>query len=263
MAKDEIEKVTGVAVTARPDFIPVGDTSGTDHITKEDMQVPRIALAQSLTPQVIEGKDGFRVGEMFNNLTEELLGKGPFKIAIFRADPPRWIEFIPRDQGGGVKDMNVPAHDSRTQFTMDPVKGKQKPLADKFYDFIVGLYPIDPADAYGRIIGLSFKGTGLRIAKQLNALVKFRNAPIYSGLYDLSSIMTKNAQGTFAIFQVKNAGYVPDKATFELHKAIHEQLLDKDITIAREGADIEHQDEEENARPGQEPQESNLGGVNM
>lgn len=256
MADDKLTTQAPGAM-ARPSFIPAGDTTGTDHITKDDIQMPRIALAQSLTPQVIDGKEGFTLGTMFNNLTEDIFGKGPIRLTILRADKPRWIEFNPREQGGGVKDMDVPASDPRTKFTIDEAGKKKKPLADKFYDFIIGMHPLDPQDPYGRLIGLSFKGTGLKIARQLNGLIKLRNAPIFAGMYDLTSVMTKNAQGTFAIFQIKNAGYIPDQATYELCSSLADSLKDKEITISREGADIEHQDE---STAGDEPIESNLGG---
>ena len=258
MAEDKIAKTTDMA---RPDFIPAGDTTGTEHITKDDVQMPRLALAQSLTPQVIESKEGFAVGVMFNNLTEDILGRGPIQFTILRADKPRWIEFIPREQGGGVKDMDVPANDPRTKFTVDENGKKQKPLADKFYDFIIVMQPPDPTDPYGKLIGLSFKGTGLKIARQLNGLIKLRNAPVFAGMYLLTSIMTKNAKGTFAIFQVKNDGYIKDQPTYELCKALAESLKDKDITISREGA--EHDPDDDPAAGPEEPVESNLGGSRM
>lgn len=240
----------------RPSFIPVDDTTGTEHITQDDIQMPRIALAQGLTPQVMEAKEGFQVGLMFNNITEEILGRGPLRFSILRADPPRWIEFNPRDQGGGVKDMDVPAHDSRTRFWVDENGKKQKPLADKFYDFIIALHPLDPSDPFARVIALSFKGTGLKIARQLNGLIKIKHAPIYAGVYDLRSEVTKNAQGTFAIFNVKNAGFMTDQGTYELLNVMADQIRDKDVKISREGAEHDLADEP----AGDEPQESNLGG---
>lgn len=215
------------AEMVRPDFVETG-RAGTEHIKNEDMQIPRIVLAQKMSPEVEEGHEreieGLKAGMMFNGLTHEIYGRGPLQFVILRADPPRYVEFIPRDEGGGVKDPNVPANDPRTQFGKDG----GKPVATKFYDYIVVLLPVGN-DPLQRLMALSFKSTGLKVAKQLNALIKLRNAPIHAGVYTLSSVDTQNALGKFAIFNVANAGWVQDKALYEQLGQMVESVKNKVI----------------------------------
>lgn len=229
---DALQTVDSTDMT-RPDFLPTGAT-GTEHITNADMQIPRILLAQKMSPEVDDAEpvkriEGLKVGDMFNGLTHEIYGRGPLDFVILRADPPRFVEFIPRAEGGGIKDPNVPAHDPRTQFG----KNGEKPAATKFYDYIVLLMPLgtDPAE---RMVALSFKSTGLKIAKQLNALIKLRNAPIFSGVYRLSSADTQNSKGKFAIYQVTNAGWVRDKNLADSLEHLSNAIRDKEIAIDRE-----------------------------
>jgi hypothetical protein len=222
---------------ARPDFIPQSQ-AGTEHITKDDIQLPRLALAQGLTPQVSEGKEGFSVGVLFNSVTEEVIGRGPIDFYIVRADKPRFIEFFPRESGGGVKDMSVPANDPRTQFGRGPNGETIKPAATKFYDFLIVLADRLASDPMNSLIGLSFKSSGLKTARTLNNLVKFRNAPLFAGKYRLSTTTEKNAKGTYAIYKVENAGFVQDKATYDVLEGLFSTLADKTVTIDREvGAD--------------------------
>jgi hypothetical protein len=227
----------------RPSWLTPGDTRGTEHITKDDLQLPRIMLAQGLTPQVAESKEGFAVGVMYNNLTEEILGRGPLSFTILRADPPRYWEFFPRDSGGGVKEADIPANDPRTQFTQDADGKSVNPVATKFYDYVILLLPkMEP-------IALSFKSSGLRTARQLNALMKLRNAPSFFGKYKLTTTTTRNAKGVFAVFQVQNDGHV-DEATFRSAEAMHEAIKNKVLVIKRDDIDAEVVDDaQEHAGP--------------
>lgn len=211
----------------RPDFIEANDTRGTEGISREDIQMPRLALAQQMSPQINPAEptfiDGLKVGDLFNDLTSEVYGKGPLDIVIIRADPPRYVEFNPRSQGGGVKDPNVDPTDPRTQWGPNG----ETPIATKFYDFIIMLLPAR------EMIVLSLKSTGLKTAKQLNALVKMRNAPIFAGKYVVTTAMAKNQKGTFAVYQVKNAGWV-DRGLYGYASMAYESLRDKIIDVHRD-----------------------------
>lgn len=219
---------------ARPSYVAAGDTRGTEHLTKDDLQMPRLALAQKTSHEIdpTDPKyiDGLKFTDLFNSLTSEIYGKGPMEFVIVRADAPRYMEFTPLDQGGGVKDFNVPANDPRTQFTTD-VEGKSvPPVATKFYDFVILMLPtLEP-------IALSFKSTGLKVARQLNALMKFRGGPIFMGKYRLSTGTAVSPKGTYAVFQVKNAGNV-DEDTYRIAEQAYESFKDREIVIDREHGD--------------------------
>lgn len=214
------------ALEVRPDFIETGRT-GTEHLTRDDIQMPRMGLAQQMSPELVEGDakyiDGLKIGMLFNNLTQQVYGVGPLHFCILRADPPRGVEFYPRTEGGGIKDPNVPLNDPRMQFGPNG----EPPVATKFYDFIVMLLPSR------EVIALSFKSTGLKVAKQLNGLISLRNAPLYAGKYEIMTTMTSNTKGRFAVFQVKNAKWVEDKETYDYAKAAFNNLADKVIIIDR------------------------------
>ena len=210
----------------RPSYIPV-DTTGTEHITKDDIQLPRILLAQKLSPQLEEDDSKFiedlKFGDYFNDLTEENLGRGPINFVILRSDSPRWVEFHPFDSGGGIKDMNVPAGDDRTKFGDDG----EPPDATCFYDFVV--YLPDTED----IAVLSFKGTGIKAAKRLNGYIVKRRAAIYSGMYQLLSNTEKNVQGIYAVPVVKQAGWVSEENLTHMEE-FFDSYKEKNITVERE-----------------------------
>lgn len=247
--KKDLEKQAPAGALARPDYLQKGDIRGTEDLTKEDLQLPRIGLAQGLSPQLMEGNPkfipGLKIGDMFNNLTGEILGRGPFEFTVVRRDKPRGIEFYPLAEGGGIKDFNVPLTDPRMNFGANG----EKPKATKFYDFVIVFLPINLDDPFSNLIALSLKSSGLKVARELNTYLKMRNAPTFAGKYTLTSAMETNKKGTFAVFKIKNSstedaatlagspGWV-SKDVFDAMALVFEGIKDRALDIEREaGAD--------------------------
>jgi hypothetical protein len=215
----------------RPAFIPAS-TEGREHITRADIRLPRLALAQGLSPEIDSGHAkfirGLANGEMFNDLTQVNYGKGPLEFFIVRADPPRWVEFFPRDEGGGVKDLNVPANDPRTAFRVGEDGSSLPPIATMFYDYVLLLEPNKEP------ITLSLKSTGIKAARTLNGLIQMRNSALYAGKYVVTAGKETNKKGTYSVYIIKNAGWVKDQAEAEQLRQAHEAFKDKSIEFDRE-----------------------------
>jgi len=179
-----------------------GDPRGTENIDQKDLLMPRLRIAQKMSHQVDQSDpkyiSGLKVGDLFNDLTGDIYGTGPLHFTVIRVEPTRGVEFFPLDEGGGVKDFFVPAGDPRLEWG---ARG-EKPVAIKFYDFVLALLPSREP------ILLSLKSTGVKVAKRLNALIKYRNAPSFTGLYTVSSITEQSKKGPFGTYVVSNAGWV-------------------------------------------------------
>lgn len=238
----DLTKIGEISGTmTRPSFIEEGDMAGTEDITREDVRLPRLAIAQGLSPQVTPGDaqfiDGLQLFDMFNDLSGEIYGKGPLTFIPVRRDVRR-IEFIPRSEGGGIVDMDVPAGDPRLKWTVDNGV-KRPPAATTFIEFVILL--LRPNKAPEPIV-LSIKGTNKhnrRASDQLTTFIKLRNLPIYAGLYRVDTLVpAKNDKGTFGVPRVKNAGNIPDnpvgRALYEFSKKFHDSLEGKTIVVQRE-----------------------------
>jgi hypothetical protein len=243
MANDKIEKTTSGALVARPDFIPTGDHRGAEKISKEDLQMPRLALAQALSPELDSTNpryiDGLKVGDAFNSLTNEVYGKSPIEVVIVRVDKPRFIEFDPTNRGI-IKDFNVPANDPRTLFSTDETGKTLKPKATKFMEYIAIL------TATGEPIALSFKGSGVKVAKKLNGMIQMAvhggDAPVFAFRFLLTPSIQKDPKsgGTYALFSVNYAGggwknsFVTDAELFAHASTTYESIKDVALAIERE-----------------------------
>ncbi len=219
-----------------PSFIDKSDQRGTEHIEQQDLQMPRLGLAQKMSPQIEETAsefiDGLKYGGFFNSLTNEIYA-AELDFMVLRADRPRGIEFYPMEDGGGVKDMNVPRDDPRMQFGADGTK----PVATLFYDYIVALIPSR------EVIALSLKGSGLKAARQLNGLMKLRNGPCFAGLYRLTaSLETNNKSQSYAVYQIGNSptndGWAPDEDTYRWAQSVFENIADRKVQVDLEEAPL-------------------------
>lgn len=203
-----VEKVAPTALEVAPDYIEAG-REGLEDITKSDLLTPRLALAQALSPQVTEGDpaqiEGLKPGDLFNSQTGENYGREVI-IQVLRKDKLRGMEFYSIDEGGGVKDPNVPLDDPRLKWGNSGDKKADKPKATLFRDYIVRLIPS------GEMIALSFKASGIRVAKELNNKLilrvnkEGRPVPIYAGLYKISTD-TNLKPKPHKVYVVENAGW--------------------------------------------------------
>lgn len=241
---DELVKQGSQGIVAFEDFLtterPEGSDTGelgNEGIGREDVTMPRIGIAQMMSPEINPTHaryiEGLKFNELFHTGWQRSLGAGPVHFAILRRYDPRWVEFNPIEQGGGVKDMNVPKGDPRTEFTIGPDGKKVKPIATMFYDYIVLLLnDLDMTNPMNNVVALSFKSSGLKAAKKLNYLINARGQKLLpKGVYKVAAgkpETDKKSGGTYAVYAVDNAGWLkPDSVVEKLAIEMFESWKDR------------------------------------
>jgi hypothetical protein len=218
---------------ARPAFIPSG-TEGREHIEKRDITIPRIQIAQAQSPQALDGDpkyiDGLRAGDVWNSLTKENLGRGPIKFSIVQGVPPTWLEFNPREIGG-VKEFNIPESDPRTK----SVNG-ERPVATMMYNYIILMHPLSMEAPMSGMVMMSCKGSNLKHMRDLNTFIQMRNTPIWTGVYELRTVLEKNSLGTFYAYDFVNAGWPESEDQMKAIKSVFDSIKGKNIK--GEGDDV-------------------------
>jgi hypothetical protein len=251
LAKKDVVTETGMEL---PEYLRTENTgAGLENLDRNELKLPRLALAQGLSPQLDPDKPEFiedlRQGDLFNSVTGEVFGRGPLYFTVLRIEKPRHIEFIPREQGGGVVDLNVPAGDPRTKFTTDEEGNSVPPVATKFLDFLIALLPLNPdapEEAMKSVIALSCKSTALKAAKVLNSLLMYRSPkPTYAARFVLYSVKETNKKGTYWAYSIANApvsgggGWIVDPREFALSKSLHDTMQTTEVLVDRDGAATE------------------------
>jgi len=196
--KTDLVAVTGAGTLAVPDYLKdVEGPKGRENIQREDLTLPRLALAQALSPQVDRGDDnyieGLSNGDLFNSLTREAYGQGPVPVLIVRVEPVRWMEFDEKDRTL-ILDRNVPVGDPRTKWGEDGTP----PRATKFMDFLA--LHAETAEP----LGLSFKSTSIKAGKDINTFIEIYDS---RRIHLIGSAQKKNEHGTFYIYTASLGNY--------------------------------------------------------
>lgn len=216
-----------------PDDFMKGDHRGMETITRSDMLLPRLALAQTQSPEVQEGTptyvEGLKPGDLFNSITKKNYGREVY-IQVLKKEKLRAVEFRPVEAGGGIIDPNVLLTDTRCAWG----ENGEKPVATVFRDFMVRIIlPVQPAEE--QFIALSLKSTGIKVAKTLVGLIAMRNHPMFVGLYKLTTDVELKPQ-PHKVYKVANAGKV-SVADAKIGEEAFEALKGIDIGERIERAD--------------------------
>lgn len=234
MALDDVQPVA-----QRPKSLDLNDNTGAEDIRPDEVRFPQLTIAQGLSKQLVPGEGkyikGLTIGEMFNDVTEELYGNGPLTFVPVMRHVTR-IEFDPNDRSVPI-DRDVPWNDPRMKW-----QGDEPPRATEFVEFVSLL--LRKGKAPERIV-ISIKTTNKHQRAAARDTTTWINSggPIYSRMFNVTSRIEKgkNKEGQdtlFGVFNVKYIGFVPDSPaglTLKAHaKSFHDSLKGKKIVVERE-----------------------------
>lgn len=213
---------------------------GTESIGSDDVRPPRLLICQSGSPQRKPGNakqiKGLNEMDMFNDLTNEIYGQGPLKFVVVKTLGSRHMQFAPMDEGGGVIDYDVPANDERTRFTTDADGHRVRPVATKFYDYLIWL------PEHSEIVALSLKSTAIKIAIKLNGILKsplkmhgqvLMSPPAWARTFSLTSFMDQKDSFAWCTFNLGTEG-ITDADVRAICSAQSAAFEGKQIDIPRE-----------------------------
>lgn len=231
---EQLATTTGGALTPAPDWMPKS-RRGFEDTLQTDLMIPRLALAQAMSPQATEGDpariEGLKAGDLFNSVTNQSYGREVI-VQVLRKMPLRGMEFRDIEAGGGVIDPDVPLGDPRLKWGTTGDKKKDQPIATLFRDFLAVILP-------GReIIALSFKSSGITAAKNLWGLATMSNRDCFAMRLRITTAL-KLTPKPHQIYKVEQAGWVSE-ADFKLGEEMYEAV--KDIDAAKIHRDIAPED---------------------
>lgn len=210
---------------------------GVENIGIEDIKPPRLVLCQAGTPQrkTDDPKQiaGLQELDLFNNLSNEIYGRTA-RFSVISVLGHTHIEFYPSvGAQTGVKEFDIPDDDPRCQWTEDAEGNRVKPIATKFYNYLVWL-----TDHQDGVI-LSFKSTQIPVAIKLNGLLKLPlkingqilpNPPAWARIYQVETKMEKDGELSWGGYNLSTIGVTPPETRLVLSKLANDYSKKK-ITI--------------------------------
>ncbi len=203
------EKKNEMLVTpnAAPSYVDTGSNEGLEDLRAEDIILPMLVQAQSLSPKVVE--EEWRSGELRCSLTGDLLAEKEESLEFVPVF--HWLEWIvwgDRNASEGIIERSVdPAGALATRCKNGNPPDENGREVTEYHQFAI-FFP-----KFGeQIYAMGCAKTKYRKAQRLLSLARFRpNSPLYAGQYTVRSVLAKNKAGqAYYTFEFANAGWCPE-----------------------------------------------------
>ena len=196
-----------------------GAPAGLENVERGDMTLPRLGLCQSLSPQRKKNDPKYipklEEGQLFNTITQNIYGGRVLVVPLFFYKTR--ILFNPLNQGGGIRcqaqDARVGRGDpggSCDQCPLALFTKEDPPECNLFYNYAAAVMP-EKGKAFGldSLLVVSFKSTGLKVARDWNSRMRLRGVAAFAGIWEVRSVLNKNTAGEWYGPAVSPAGDVP------------------------------------------------------
>lgn len=195
-----------------------GPTGLADNITSQDLRLPRVALLQSLSPQVQNEGDKYKQGMFIDTLTQDIIQSPVCFVPAFIFK--NVIKWKPRAEGGGMlwKGVNPTAEQlAETQWN-----GAIKPTADMYINAVCLV------EGMTTPLIISFCKTALKAGQDLATLASLSGCA-WKYTYTMESIKVTNTKGTFYVPRIKRSilNDNPSEA-FDLYEQVKSMSIETD-----------------------------------
>jgi hypothetical protein len=201
-----------------------GQKLGQENVDRDDVLIPRLGLCQALSPQKKKANEayieGLEEGDLFNTVSGEIYGRSVIVIPLFFFK--QFIHFKPIDEGGGII-AQYKNKSSVPEELMSWVDGNP-PVVTEFKNQLCALLTEE-----GKLepIVVSFKSTGIKIAKKWQNYINLLDAPSFVRTYKLEVFHKVEGKQEWEGLNVFPGEFSPGKLVADLEK-LFEQFKDSD-----------------------------------
>jgi hypothetical protein len=235
MSKSTTEIVTQPAqAVAVPDYIKQGAARGAENVTVKDLALPRIQLAQSMSP-AMKASDpayiaGVKEGDIYNTLTRENYGSEVQVVPVYFR--PLFVCWRTRLTGGGFRGAFATEKEAAERCAAGAAAGEQIEVAETHEHLILVL----PGDGRIEQAILSMSRTQLKQSRKWNSLMRLAGGDIFSHVYLLTSITEANPRGTYKNWNVAPVGFAP-KDAYLAAEELYQQVSSGAVTVTAADGD--------------------------
>jgi hypothetical protein len=213
-----------------------------------EMQIPFVRLLQALSPQLNKKKseyiEGASAGDAFNNVTNQYWdGETGIKV-IPCFQTTKYLEFVPRDMGGGFKG-EIPANSPLLQQTTRSGSKEILPSGNELVKSDQHFCLIVEEDGSFQPVVIDMKSTQLKVSRRWKtqiAMQKVKNPktgelktpPVFATMWRLYSVEESNDQGSWGNWQVERIGLVENRDLLLEAKSFRDSIAAGEVKAAPE-----------------------------
>ena len=216
-----------------------------------EMQIPFVRIAQAMSPQLSKKKpefiEGASQGDVYNTVTSQYWDGEEGIVVIPCYQTTKYLEFIPREQGGGFQG-EIPANDSvLTKTTREGAKeilpnGHELVKSDQHYCLVVD----DDGSFQPAVVDM--KSSQLKVSRRWKTQIAMQKVKhpkteqmvtpaVYATMWRLTTTEESNDQGTWNNYTVAKENLVSNRDLLMEAKAFRESIMAGEVKAA---ADPDH-----------------------
>lgn len=205
--------------------------AGLEGVDRDCFAIPFIAILQGLSPQM-ETVEGAKIGSFINTITNELSAAVNVVPVSFQR---RYLEWTPRDKGGGFKGM----------YTVAEVEGNNAnklvegqlitPEGNLLKDTRIHYVLVVSEDGTFAPAIISMSSTQIKKSKRWLSRIqnvqlkdsagRSYNPPSFSHIYRLTAVKESNDSGSWYGYDINLLKQVQDQTLYMAAKALHSQVV--------------------------------------
>lgn len=266
--KNEVAKKEDNALVAVPDFMKGDAGLGTENLRSEDLEIPRLQVLQSLSPEVADGDE--KAGALYHTVLEKALAdkNEELKVVVIYSDI-RYMLWRPRHEGGGIlaraekgadgmyhwnpagaefqvkphknnpksvtwKTANTVEESGLDKFgSSDPDDPNSQPAAVKMWNYVVVLPDFPELGPMVLTMQRGAAGTAKNFSSKLKSIP---DAPSFGLVFTMRSKLKNTGAGDFYDLDLERTGFVSDKEQYTHYKKLYDQFSEMGVKIHNEEA---------------------------
>lgn len=211
----------------------------------DEMQIPFVRLLQALSPQLNKKKaeyiDGASSGDAFNNVTGQYWDGEQGLTVIPCYQTTKYLEFTPREMGGGFRGEINPNNPVLQQTTRSGSKeilpnGNELVKSDQHFCLIV-----DEDGGYQPAV-IDMKSTQLKVSRRWKTQIAMQKVtlpdgrkvtpPVFATMWKLRSVEESNDQGSWSNWAVEKVGLVEDRNLYQEARSFRKSIEAGEVKAA-------------------------------
>jgi hypothetical protein len=211
----------------------------------DEMQIPFVRLLQALSPQLNKKKaeyiEGASSGDAFNNVTGQYWDGEQGLTVIPCYQTTKYLEFTPREMGGGFRGEINPNNPVLQQTTRSGSKeilpnGNELVKSDQHFCLIV-----DEDGGFQPAV-IDMKSTQLKVSRRWKTQIAMQKVtlpdgrkvtpPVFATMWKLRSVEESNDQGSWSNWAVEKIGLVEDRDLYQEARTFRKSIEAGEVKAA-------------------------------
>ena len=239
-------KTTDISTDVMDDiFDTAGEGAAFD---SSEMQIPFLRVLQALSPQLNKKKpefiEGAAMGDLFNTVTGQKWAGEDGVVVVPCFQTTKYLEFVPRDSGGGFKGEIAPNDPVLTQTMRSGSKeilpnGNELVKSDQHFCLVV------EEDGSFQPVVVDMKSTQLKVSRRWKTQIAMQKVKhpktgqmitpaVFATMWKLTTTDESNDQGDWSNYQIEKVGLVASRDLLLEAKAFRDSIAAGEVKAAAE-----------------------------